>query len=63
MGKVRLAVVLVVAALTLILVLQNMESVETRFLFATIEMPRAFLLVLTALGGFVIGVLTALRLR
>jgi uncharacterized integral membrane protein len=61
MHRVRVVLIAVVVALTLIVVLQNMETAETDILFFTISMPRAFLLALTALGGFVVGVLVALR--
>lgn len=47
-------------ALGLIVILQNMQSVETRFLFFKIAMPNAILLGLTLLVGFVIGYLLAL---
>jgi uncharacterized integral membrane protein len=50
-----------IAALTLIVILQNMEVVETRLLFFTVSMPRALLLALTALAGFAAGLLVALR--
>ncbi len=57
--KIRLAIVLIVAVLVLILVFQNRDSVETKFLFATVTMPRAALLFVTLVIGFAIGVLTA----
>lgn len=63
MHKLRVGLIAVVAALTLIVVLQNMEAAETDILFYTISMPRAVLLALTALGGFVVGLLVALRQR
>ena len=63
MHKLRVGLIAVVAALTLIVVLQNMEAAETDILFFTISMPRAVLLALTALGGFAVGLLVALRQR
>ena len=53
-------VTVVLAVLVIIVVLQNTETVETRLLFATVTMPRAVLLLTTALVGFALGVLTAL---
>jgi uncharacterized integral membrane protein len=48
--------------LTLIVVLQNTQAVETKILFLTITMPRAALLFGTFLIGFGLGVLAAGRL-
>jgi len=52
-------VVAVVAILVVIIVLQNTQSVETRILFITLSMPRAVLLFVTLLIGFVLGLVTA----
>jgi uncharacterized integral membrane protein len=60
MKKLRLIVTLVLAVLVVIVVLQNTDAVETRLLFATITMPRAVLLLTTALIGFALGILTSL---
>ena len=59
MRKARLIATVVLAVLVVIVVLQNTETVETRLLFATVTMPRAVLLLTTALVGFALGVLTA----
>ena len=48
-----------VAILTVIVVLQNTAPVETRLLFATVKMPRAALLFITLVVGFVLGLITA----
>ena len=60
MKKAKLIIAIVLAVLCLIIVLQNTASVETRFLFVTITMPRAVLLLSTAAIGFVLGVLVSL---
>ena len=39
----------------LILIIQNVETVETRILFYTFSLPRAFLLFGTFVVGFVLG--------
>lgn len=52
--------ILVLALFIGIVVLQNTERVQTHILFFTITMPRAVLLFLTALIGFIIGVLSSL---
>ena len=62
MRQARLIAAVVLAVLVVIVVLQNTEAVETRLLFATVTMPRAVLLLTTALVGFAMGVLTALLL-
>ena len=59
MSRIKIIVIAIVALLTLIVVLQNTKSVETKILFITIEMPRAALLFVTALVGFVLGFLVA----
>ncbi|MGA1790493.1 MAG: lipopolysaccharide assembly protein LapA domain-containing protein [bacterium] len=60
MKKAKLIIAVVLAVLCLIIVLQNTTSVETRFLFVTITMPRAVLLFSTAAIGFALGVLVSL---
>jgi putative membrane protein len=60
MRNVRLIVILVVAVLILIVILQNMEPVSTRILFVTVTMPRAALLFMTLVVGFIIGLIVAI---
>ena len=62
MARVKQIATLILAALALIIVLQNTQSVETKFLFATVTMPRAALLAITMLIGIVVGILIALGL-
>ena len=52
--------ILVLAFFIGIVLLQNTESVQTKILFFSFTMSRAALLFLTALIGFVIGVLSSL---
>lgn len=54
-GKVRLIVITAAVVVTLILVFQNTETVETQILFGKVPMPRALLLAITAGIGFVGG--------
>ena len=61
MEKFRLAVSATIAALLIIVILQNMVSVEVRLLWWTIAMPRALLLAIAVMGGFVVGVLIRMR--
>jgi len=60
MHKAKLVTGTILALLVAILILQNSASVETRFLFWTLTMPRAVLLVGTLLIGFALGVITTL---
>lgn len=63
MKKFKTITIAVVLVLVLIVILQNTQSVETKFLFVKITMPRAFLLMLTFLFGFIAGLLVTLRLE
>jgi len=56
MKRMKNIIVLVISLLILIVVLQNTQSVETRLLFMKVTMPRALLLFVTLLVGFVIGI-------
>jgi uncharacterized integral membrane protein len=60
MAKFKTIVIALVVLLVLVLILQNTQSVETKFLFAKVTMPRAFLLMLTFLFGFVAGLMATL---
>jgi uncharacterized integral membrane protein len=55
----KLIVFVVAALLTIIIVVQNTQAVETKLLFVTLTMPRAVLLFVTLLIGFVLGVVAA----
>ena len=61
MKKFKTIAIAVVLVLVLVLILQNTQSVETKFLFVKVTMPRAFLLMLTFLFGFIAGLLATLR--
>jgi len=59
----RLIGILVLVIVLGIVFIQNREPVRTHFLFITIEMPHILVLLLTAGGGFALGILTALFAR
>jgi uncharacterized integral membrane protein len=61
MKHVKLVGIGLALIIVVVLILQNTQQVETRILFATIEMPRAVLLFITAALGFAAGLLMALR--
>ena len=58
----KLAVVAIAAVVVIIVVAQNTQAVETRVLFVTVTMPRAILLLVTLLVGFVLGLVSAGRI-
>jgi uncharacterized integral membrane protein len=55
----RVIGVVVLGILAVILVFQNRDPVETHLLWATVEMPRAVLLLTTFLLGVIVGLLAA----
>ena len=55
----RLIVAAGLVVLLLILIVQNTESVETRILFITVTLPRAVLLGVTLVLGWLIGIITS----
>ena len=58
----KVILVLVIAVIVLTLILQNMEPVRTRLLFADVTIPLAGLLFITLLAGFMIGIIVTLIL-
>jgi uncharacterized integral membrane protein len=59
MAKFKTAIISILVILVIIIVLQNTQSVETKFLFMSVTMPRAVLLVVTFLLGFAVGIIAA----
>lgn len=62
MAKAKLITAFVLAVVALVVVLQNTQPVETKFLFVAVTMPRAALLAITMLIGIAVGILIALGL-
>ena len=62
MVRAKLIAAVVLIGLVLVVILQNTQPVETRFLFVSVTMPRAALLGLTMLIGVAVGILVALSL-
>jgi uncharacterized integral membrane protein len=63
MRNLKLITASVLAILVAIIVAQNREPVATHVLFATVLMPHAILLFITAAAGFALGILLTLSLR
>ena len=59
--KAKMIVTVVVSILALIIILQNVQSVETKLLFIKLSMPQAFLLLLIFVLGFVAGAISTLK--
>ena len=59
MGKAKLVTAFVLVGLVAVVVLQNTQLVETKFLFVTVTMPRAALLGFAMLIGVAIGILVS----
>lgn len=57
--QIKLAVAALLTVLLVIVILQNTEQVETQVLFLTIPLPRALLLAVMLLLGFITGLLFA----
>ena len=57
MVKVRIILVAFVLIGSLIVILQNTQVVDTKLLFMTISMPRALLLIIVFVAGFITGTL------
>ncbi len=62
MVKLKLYTALALIILVLIVVFQNTEPVDTKFLFITITMSRAAMLAITLLVGIAAGMLLSLGL-
>ena len=63
MRNVKIITAAILAILVVIIVVQNREPVATHLLFATVVMPHAVLLFITAGTGFALGVLLALSVN
>jgi hypothetical protein len=60
MRNLKIIVASILAIFVAIMVIQNREPVATHLLFATIVMPHAILLFITAAAGFALGALLTL---
>jgi len=62
MRNLKIIVASILTILVAIMVVQNREPVATHLLFATVVIPHAILLFITAAAGFALGVLLTLSL-
>lgn len=63
MRRTKIWLTVIVTILVAIVVLQNTETVETDILFVKVSLPRALLLLVAILVGFVIGLVVGGRIR
>jgi uncharacterized integral membrane protein len=63
MRNLKIITASILVILVAIMVVQNREPVVTHLLFATVSMPHAVLLFITAAAGFALGALLALSLN
>jgi uncharacterized integral membrane protein len=59
MNRFKLAALILLSVAVLVVILQNTARIRVALLFTSFEMPLILLLSLTALVGFVIGLLVA----
>jgi uncharacterized integral membrane protein len=62
MQRIKTVLIASVTLLVVVVAFQNREETPTHILFATVTMPRAFLLFATLLIGFALGLLSTLKL-
>ena len=55
MSKARKIIIVLLVVLTVIVILQNTQAIDTKLLFVTVTMPRALLLLVTFLCGLAMG--------
>ena len=60
-GSGKLIVFIILLMLFIVALLQNTPSVPLKFLFWTVSMPRALLILISALIGLILGILLTLR--
>ncbi len=63
MARFKALTAVALMVMMLIVIGQNTDAVETRFLLWHVTLPRALLLMITLIVGFALGVLWSLRLR
>jgi len=60
MKTVKLVFILTIILALILLVVQNTSPLQVRFLWFSAEMPAVLLLLLTAVGGFALGILVVI---
>lgn len=60
MKRSRLILIFFLSIFLSIVIIQNTQPVQAKITFITVEMPLILLLIITAVGGFALGILVAL---
>ncbi len=63
MQKFKAWMLTTLVVLAVVVIFQNTQEVETKILFVTVKMPRAFLLLLTCAIGFAAGCIATMRTK
>jgi len=63
MKNIKLFLFLLLSIILVLVVVQNTDPIQARFLWLTAEVPAIILLFVTAAGGFVSGLLVALLMK
>jgi len=63
MKNIKLFLFLLLSIILVLVVVQNTDPIQARFLWLTVEVPAIILLFVTAAGGFVSGLLVALLMK
>ena len=60
MKKFKITIIFIVSILLLLLIVQNTNKVQTNFLWFQGEISLILLLLITTIGGFIVGLLTSI---
>lgn len=60
MKKFKITIIFIVSILLLFLIVQNTTKVQTNFLWFKGEISLILLLLITSIGGFIVGLLTSI---
>lgn len=63
MKKFRLIFMLLLSIIIALVIVQNTAYMQAHFLWFSVRMPTVVLLALTAIGGFVLGILVSLFMK
>ena len=62
MKEIKQILIALITCLIVIIILQNTQYCDTKILFLTVRLPRAVLLLITTLIGFLLGIVVSFRL-
>ncbi|MBW1839635.1 MAG: DUF1049 domain-containing protein [Deltaproteobacteria bacterium] len=62
MKEIKQILIALITCLIVIIILQNTQHCDTKILFFTVKLPRAVLLLITTLIGFLLGIVVSFRM-